>query len=292
MTENTKHQQHHPRLGIEVLSGCNLAHLTDEQVRELKESLWEHGVVVVRQQHLTASQLEEFARQTFGDLMFGGKSFTLDPDISPDLQSRYVAILGNPKGFTSEPVGKIAWQWHNDKDGVPRTEGLEMNALYVVMLYGVEIPPEGIDGQPHTTEFLDMIEGYNNLDRSHQQQLEQMSMYHTPPVFSKQPSEVVLPKKVHPIVSTHRVTGKKGLYLGSHTAIPVGMEDKPETAKQFWQELFQTACTRTPVYSHVWHPGDILFWDNSQVMHRGTPYDASKYKRIALRLGVVDNSCL
>jgi hypothetical protein len=29
--------------------------------------------------------------------------------------------------------------------------------------------------------------------------------------------------------------------------------------------------------------------DNSQVMHRGNPYDSTKYQRIALRLGVVDN---
>ncbi|WP_309232641.1 TauD/TfdA family dioxygenase [Cylindrospermum sp. FACHB-282] len=37
------------------------------------------------------------------------------------------------------------------------------------------------------------------------------------------------------------------------------------------------------MYSHVWQKGDIIFWDNSQVMHRGIPYDATKYKRIALR---------
>jgi taurine dioxygenase len=291
MTSSTQQNkmQHHSRLGVEVLRGCNLIHLTDEQVREFKESLWEHGVVVVRQQHLSAEQLEEFARQTFGSLMFGGRSKPLDPDISPDLQSRYVSILGNPKGLAQEPVGKVAWQWHHDKDGVPRAEGLDMNALYVVMLYGLEVPPVGVDGQPHTTEFLDMVEAYNNLDHQHQQQLEQMYMYHMPPMFSKTTSVGAdVPKKVHPIVSTHKVTGKQGLYLGSDTAIPVGMEDKPDEAKHFWQNLFTTVLDRTPIYSHVWHPGDIIFWDNSQVMHRGTPYDATKYKRIALRLGVVE----
>lgn len=293
MTPNTQHnqRQHYPRLGVEVLRSCSLIHLANQQVREFKEALWEHGVVVVRQQHLTASQFEEFARQTFGGLMFGGYSDTLDPDISPDLQSRYVGILGNPKGLDQEAVGKFTWKWHHDKDGIPYTEGLDMNALYVVMLYGVEVPPQGVDGQPHTTEFLDMVEAYNNLDRQHQQQLEQMSMYHMQPMFSKRTNVGVdVPKKVHPIVSTHKVTGKKGLYLGSDTAIPVGMEDRPESAKHFWQELFQTVLERTPVYSHVWHPGDIVFWDNSQVMHRGTPYDETKYKRIALRLGVVDNT--
>ncbi|MEH2235221.1 hypothetical protein [Nostoc sp.] len=47
-----------------------------------------------------------------------------------------------------------------------------MNALYVVMLYGVEVPAEDVNGQPHTTEFFDMIEAYNNLDHQHQQQLD------------------------------------------------------------------------------------------------------------------------
>ncbi|MBW4476832.1 MAG: TauD/TfdA family dioxygenase [Tolypothrix brevis GSE-NOS-MK-07-07A] len=290
MTSITEYKQvqHHPRLGVEVLQDCNLINLTNLQVREFKQSLWEHGVVVVRQQHLTASQLEEFARNTFGDLMFGGYAKTSDPDISPDLQSQYVNILGNPKGLAQEVVGKFAWEWHHDKDGVPRREGLDMNALYVVMLYCVEVPLEGMDGQPHTTEFLDMVEAYNNLDREHQQQLEKMFMYHAPPMFSKRTVTVDIPQKVHPIVSTHKVTGQKGLYLGSNTAIPVGMEDKPEEAKHFWDDLFQTVLNCTPVYSYVWHPGDVIFWDNSQVMHRGTFYDATKYQRIALRLGVAD----
>ena len=287
MTPITKHQ---PRLGVEVLRGCNLSSLTNLESRELKESLWKHGVVVVRQQQLTAQQLKEFAKQTFGDFMFGGPPKTLDPDISPDLQSQYVYILGNPKGLVPDTAQKYAWQWHHDKDGLPRTEGLDMNALYVVMLYGIQVP-KGVDGQPHTTEFLDMVEAYNNLDHQHQQQLEQISMYHSPPVFSPSPNvETDVPRKVHPIVSTHKVTGKKGLYLGSDTAIAVGMEDRPEEAKLFWQDLFATVLDCTPVYSHVWQPGDIIFWDNSQVMHRGTPYDATKYKRIALRLGVVDKT--
>jgi len=152
-------------------------------------------------------------------------------------------------------VGKIAWQWHHDKDHLPKTEGLDMNALYVVMLYGVEIPEEGVDGQPHTIQFLDMIEVYNNLELEYQQQLEQMYMYHLSPSFQKPGANV--PMKLHPIVSTHKVTGRKGLYLGSDTSFPVGMEGLE-------------AAARTPVYAHVWQQGDIVFWDNSQVMHTGT----------------------
>ena len=60
-------------------------------------------------------------------------------------------------------------------------------------------------------------------------------------------------------------------------------------SKQSWQDLFAAILKWTPVYAHLWQKGDILFWDNSQVMHTGMPYDAKKYQRIALRVGVVNH---
>lgn len=287
-----KETHYKSRLGWEALPGCNLLNLTNLQRHQLKQALWSHGVIVVKNQQLTASELEDFARKTFGNLMFGGNSFSLDPELSPDIQSQYTAVLGNPKRLTQEPPEKIfgARVCHQDKDGVPRLEELDMNALYVVMLYSIKVPEQGENGQPHTTEYLDLVEAYNNLDISYQKELETISMYQMPPIFAwKNLAWDEVPKKVHPLVSTHKVTGQKGLYLGSwNTAIPLGMEDKLEQAQQYWQDLLEIVLKRTPVYSHVWEPGDIIFWDNSQVMHRGTFYDSTKYQRVALRLGVVD----
>jgi taurine dioxygenase len=278
------------RLGIEVLPGCNLNNLSDRQTTQLKKSLWEHGVIVVRKQKLTALQLEDFATKTFGNFISRSRPFELNPEIDPDLQSPRTAILGNYKGLGEEISGKFAWQWHHDKDRLPATEGLDMNEPYVVILYGVKVPTEGLDGKPHTTDFLDTIAAYNNLSLKLQKELEHISFYHSPPVRSGlHPMSPEVPRKVHPIVSKHKITHKKGLYLGSNTAIRVGMEDELEKAKSFWQQLFNTVLETTPVYSHSWQPGDVVFWDNSQVMHAGTPYDATKYQRIALRLGIVNS---
>ncbi|MHC0067409.1 TauD/TfdA dioxygenase family protein [Nostoc sp. UIC 10890] len=284
LDKEQKQIQHQSRLGLEVLQGCSLIDLTEQQRYEFKKSLWEHGVVVVKQQSLIASELEEFARKTFGNLMFGGSN-TLDSDISPDLQSQYINILGNPKEET-EPLEQFAWKWHQDKDGLPRTEGLDMNALYVVMLYAVEVPTEDINGHPHSTQFIDLIEAYKNLDVEKQHQLEKIYLYHKAPQFTKK--AVDIPSKMHPLVSTHKITNRKGLYLGIDTTIPVGMENNIEGAKKFMEDLFETVFSSTPIYSHIWEKGDVIFWDNSQVMHRGIPYNAKKYKRIALRLGVVE----
>ena len=279
------------RLGIEILHGCNLNKISDRQAAKFRESLWEHGVVVVRNQQLTAMELDEFAVKVFGNYSpRKTRPFKLNPEIDPNLQSSRTAILGNLQGLGGEISGKFAWKWHHDKDRLPITEGLDMNELYVVMLYGVKVPPEGLDGKPHTTNFLDMIQAYNNLSFKQQEELENVSLYHSPPV---RPGTDLMspdvPKKVHPVISRHKVTQKKGLYLGSNSAIRVGMEDDLERAKNYWHQLFDTVLAVTPVYSHSWQTGDILFWDNSQVMHAGTPYDATKYQRVALRLGIINS---
>ena len=39
-------------------------------------------------------------------------------------------------------------------------------------------------------------------------------------------------------------------------------------------------CTRPEyVYSHAWQVGDMVIWDNRCLLHRGSGYDADKYRR-------------
>ena len=196
------------RLGIEVMPNCNLDQISDRQAAKFRESLWEHGVVVVRNQQLTAMQLDKFAVKVFGNYSSRKtKSFELNPKIDPNLQSPRTGILGNPHGLGKEISGKFAWKWHQDKDRLPRTEGLDMNEPYVVILYGVKVPPEGLDGNPHTTDFLDMIQAYNNLPPQQQEELENVALYHSPPV--RPGTDLMspdIPKKVHPVVSKHKIT--------------------------------------------------------------------------------------
>lgn len=63
----------HHRMGIEILQDCNLLQITESQTSELKKSLWEPGVIVIKNQKLTASELKEFARKTFDDLTLGNR---------------------------------------------------------------------------------------------------------------------------------------------------------------------------------------------------------------------------
>ncbi len=84
------------RLGKEIFPGCNLVNLSPKQAEELKQNLWENGVIFIRNQNLTASELTAFARQTFRDSSLGHRRpKSLDPEIPAYLQSSGWRFLGN-----------------------------------------------------------------------------------------------------------------------------------------------------------------------------------------------------
>ena len=37
---------------------------------------------------------------------------------------------------------------------------------------------------------------------------------------------------------------------------------------------------------HRWRPFDFVIWDNRCVLHRGTPYDSARYRRVMRRTTV------
>ncbi|MFK0573715.1 TauD/TfdA dioxygenase family protein [Endozoicomonas sp.] len=281
----------HPRLGYEVCQGISLKTLNSSQRLALKQALWQHGVIFARNQYMSASELEQFAQDTFGPMIMGDnrchKEHKEHPPLPPELISNHVAVLGNPSGPVEKPIGAGAWKWHHDKDALPRLEGLTMNALYIVILHMHKVPETGSDGLPHTTHFLDQLEALRSLSPERQAELRKIKLIHSPPFQTPDAWTAETPLKTQPLVSEHPLTAREGLYMGSDTAIPVGLERDPETARTFWKALLDEILEKSVVYAHPWQEGDVVFWDNSQVMHCGQPYDSMNQQRIGLRLGVV-----
>jgi len=282
-------RKNHSRLGVEVLEGCNINNLTSKQIKQLKQALWQRGVVIIKRQNVKASELREFAAKTFGNRIFGKPAIEIDPEIDPNLQSPGVNILGNTKSPIAQEIDKSNRKWHQAKDSLSETKELGLNSLYVVMVYGVKTSP-GQKGYPFTTDFIDLLAAYNNLDDSIRRQLDRMYLEHPNSIESAKNDSPDEHEKIHPIVSTHKVNGKKGLYLGEETATLVGMKHRKKEAKEFWQRLLSLIIACTPIYSHVWQPGDLVLWDNSQVMHRNNFQEVNKSEHIALRLGVIDEA--
>ena len=91
------------------------------------------------------------------------------------------------------------------------------------------------------------------------------------------------PPVPHPLVTTHPVTGRKALLLGSHLSKIDGMSE--EETEELVAELTEHCCQPEFVYSHRWTPGDIVIWDNRSTLHRGRPADPTE-RRVMRRTAV------
>jgi alpha-ketoglutarate-dependent 2,4-dichlorophenoxyacetate dioxygenase len=158
--------------------------------------------------------------------------------------------------------------WHSDSS-------FKVVPAKYSLLHARSIPSKG-----GNTEFADMRAAYDALDAESKAEVEDLICEHSQ-IYSRQQigffdlteEERARFKPVRQrLVRTHPVTGRKSLYLASHAGAIVGWP-VPE-ARCFLRDLVEHATQREFVYSHTWRVGDLVMWDNRQVMHRGRPFPA------------------
>jgi alpha-ketoglutarate-dependent taurine dioxygenase len=54
-------------------------------------------------------------------------------------------------------------------------------------------------------------------------------------------------------------------------------------ARALLEDLLARATRPKHTYRHEWRNGDVVVWDNRAVVHRATPYDGVKYRRLMQR---------
>ena len=172
--------------------------------------------------------------------------------------------------------------WHSDSSFRERPS-------YVSILHAYEVPGEGGE-----TAFASMRVSYDRLPEELKETIEPLSAVHDY-VFSRSPIAPVdpnhaasLPPVLHPLVRTNPGNGKKNTYVGSHArSVPgwPGME-----SRRLLDDLLKRATDDEEViYAHPWRAGDTVIWDNRCMLHRGTGYDADRWRRRLRQTRVVGN---
>ena len=158
--------------------------------------------------------------------------------------------------------------WHSDSS-------FKVIPAKYSLLHARSVPSKG-----GNTEFADMRAAYDALDEATKAEIQDLVCEHSQ-IFSRQligffdftEEERDRFKPVRQrLVRTHPVTGRKSLYLASHAGGIVGWP-VPE-ARVFLRDLMEHATQRQFVYAHQWRVGDLVIWDNRQVMHRARPFPA------------------
>jgi alpha-ketoglutarate-dependent 2,4-dichlorophenoxyacetate dioxygenase len=275
-----------PHIGAEV-TGLDLRETVPPAVfAEIEAAFNRHAVLVFPGQPLTDDQQIAFSR-LFGPL-------ETSPEYAGSKKSRLnrpeIADISNldPEGRVMSAEDKRLLfnrgnqLWHTDSS-------FKYVPARCSLLSAREIPPSGGE-----TEFADLRAAYDALPEEKRRALDGLVVEHS--IFRSRAqigftefNEEIgreLPPVPQLLVRRHPGSGRKTLYLASHASHIIGWP--LEEGRALIEALIAFATQPQFVYSHRWAVGDLVMWDDRCTMHRGRPYDDTKYRRDMHRTTVSD----
>ncbi len=272
-------KRHGKHLGAEI-SGVDLSQpMDDDTFARIADAFFDNEVVFFRNQKITPAHQVEFTRR-FGILeQHVRKESRLAGHPEILIVSNVLDEHGNAIG--SQDAGRF---WHSDLSY--KSEPSMLSALYAV-----EVPVK--DGRVlGDTSFASTTAAFDALPDAMKQRLQEQKNVHSYRYYRNKNvqaqkeeearggrtiQEHVLtdeqlqsvPDVETPVVRTHPVTKRKGLFINeAHTSGMAGMPK--EEGDALLAELYQHIIKPEFVYTHHWQAGDLLLWDNCSVQHKAT----------------------
>ena len=265
-----------PRFGARV-TGVDLSKpLDDTTFANLRDAFARYSVLHFPDQPMTDDQQVAFS-QRFGPLeatkvgSYGaGTPFVILSNVGEDGQ-----VV--PDAHQLNLVHKANSLWHSDSSFKP------VPAL-ASFLSAKTVPPEGGE-----TEYASMILAWDDLPEATKSKVDgKVALHHFATSRNRIDPDMVsvaehdeLPPVRQIMVRDISETGKRALYVGSHTGAIEGVTD--DVASRLIDELLDFATAPDKVYTHKWREGDAVLWDNRAVVHRGRPFARDKHARVMIR---------
>jgi taurine dioxygenase len=239
-----------------VVSGVDLSKdLADSAVAGLSELLVERKVLFFRNQPITPQAQRDFAAR-FGTLHV----HPIYP-VLPELPE--ILLLDNHASFLPDNDN-----WHTDVtfSKTPPLAGI---------LAAKHIPPVGGD-----TLWSDSTAAYEALSEPLRRFLDGLTARHSvaksfpperwqsDPAFKERYERAVAkhPPVDHPVVRTHPVSGRKGLFVNEGFTTHIN-GIKPRESEALLEFLFAHAGRPEFILRWRWSVGDVAFWDNRNTQH-------------------------
>ncbi len=223
------------------LTGLAPADLDAGTVAHVRDLLADHGVVVLREQHLDDVAFLAFLRA------FGAPAFTAGETPvpgHPDLN-----VISNV-GRTTTPRSTF----HVDTSYVRRPPAY-------TALRAVTIPERG--GQ---TLFTNQYRAFETLPAAVRRRLEGRTIRHV--VTGVDPGPGAETEADHPVFRPHPRSGRTALYLTTPARCAAISGLSPAEAEETIAFLYAHSTAEDNTLRHTWAPGDVVMWDNACVLHR------------------------
>jgi len=271
----------HPLFGVEAV-GVDVTRLDEAAFAEVVALFEEHSVLLFRGQTLTDEAQIAFSRR------FGPLETTIRSIASQAATPIHVANLSNvdaegrliPTGDKRSLYNAGNQMWHTDSS-------FKKVPAHASLLSAREVPAEGGE-----TQFGSMRVAYARLPEDTRAFLEDKVAVHSFVYSRGLVDDALMPPdhaaQVPPVrqamVRANPVHGRKAFYVGSHACEIEGLPTAE--ARALLRELREAATRPDLVYTHRWRVGDLVMWDNRCMLHRGRPWDESRYRRVMHRTTV------
>jgi len=245
-----------------VIEGVDLGgELTNQQFDEIHRALIDRTVLFFRDQNLTEEQHIAFTRR-FGEIQPAAVSTFEKNEAYPEID-----IL---EYDADSPPHATRDLWHTD------FAGREKPALGTSLL-AREIPPSGGD-----TIWVSSVAAYEALSDRMKAHVEGLWAYHDtyqpydahvrPELWTKdyqsyeRSQRVSYTPALHPVVRTHPISEKKGLFVNESMTTMIKDLDRRES-DYLLRYLFDHL--RSPEFQcrHKWRTNDLAIWDNRLSVH-------------------------
>lgn len=263
-----------PRFGAEC-SGLDLTRPLDPaQLKQVTDAMDKWGITIWRNTGLNDEQHVEFSRN-FGYLERVPKREGMKMRLP--YRELFDASNLNLEGEVTRDPAAIEYRkgdrlWHTD------SAFLEKRTSYSLLL-AHEVPDEGGE-----TWFADTRSAYEDLPQDMKDMLEDKIGINSLWWSRKKAGADIAEEEIdarfkaeHPLVHTHKGSGRKALFIAAHTMDVKGM-DKAE-GRQLIQDLIEHCTQPQYIFNVSWNAGDMVIWDNLCSMHKGGEYDYSREKR-------------
>lgn len=235
--------------------------LDDDALPELVlEALAANGVLVFAGLHV-----DDATQVAFSKRLGRVETFRNDP-VHPEI----FRVTLDPSKNRAAAYLRGTFDWHID--GL--TEDIPISATL--------LSAHAVAGTGGETEFASTYQAYDDLTDAQKAEFESIRVVHTIEASQRlhnpdpSPEEVAIwrtrPPKEHPLIWRHR-SGRRSLVLGATASHLVGRDE--DEGREFLAQLLAQATVPERVYRHHWQVGDLVIWDNTGVLHRACPYDAT-----------------
>lgn len=244
------------------ISGIDLQEITAEGQERIRQLLAISGLLIFKRQSLSDEQILGLSR-----LIGNGQLEQSARCISVSSNTPFIVNLTNLRDAAGHALGyggDHTDYWHSDQEFRERPASLGL-------LYCALPCPEG--GQ---TSFASTRADLMSLSPEQLARLAPMRSTRRPAVSHDNAPQVEV---AHDVVMRNPVTGLDSIYVSEN--LRAFIDCKRDSGEALKRQLMERVLDAANIYRHRWEAGDLILYDNTQLVHRREAFSGPRWMKAA-----------